>query len=51
MKVLNMQGEDITPKPPTPEEEFMEYLINLIQTVPVEIVEQNLFAKYNITKK
>jgi len=51
-KIINMQGEDISPLPPTFEEEFGESLLNLLQSsLPLDVVVESLFQQYNITAK
>lgn len=51
-KVLNMNGEDITPLPPTFEEQFGESLLNLLQaSLPLDVIVESLFQQYNITEK
>jgi len=49
-KVIDMNGQDISPAPLTLQQEFMGDLIHLIQTVSVDEVEKILFNKYKIEK-
>lgn len=51
MKVIDIfTKQDITPAPPTLQDEFMGDLIHLIQTLPIDEVEKALFNKYKIEK-
>lgn len=50
-KVLNMKGEDISPKPLTEKEQFQEDLAIWIATMPAEEFFDKLFNKYIITIK
>ena len=50
-RILNMQGEDITPPPISFEQQFMENVIFLLQSMPIEEAIEQLFKKYKIELK
>lgn len=50
-KIVNMQGEDITPPPLSLEDNFIEDLMLWIQTMPLEQFREKLFQKYSVNIK
>ena len=48
-KVINMAGEDITPQPLTIEQQFLEDMLNWLQSMPLEQVEEKIKQKYQIS--
>ena len=50
-KILNMEGQDITPAPPSFEEQFMMDVITFVNELGPEVATETIFRKYEIKLK